>query len=84
MVAKALKIVRVPNAPHYEVRWEGGGEVPAILQGTFTSVMDAMNHITVWEDTREKDEPVEVKDLTADIPMEKRRGRPPTMRPIEG
>jgi hypothetical protein len=38
MTAKALKIVRVPNAPHYEVRWEGGGEVPAILQGTFTSV----------------------------------------------
>ena len=80
MTTKALKIVRVHGNPHYEIRWEGGGEVPADLQGTFTSMTDAKRFIAVWQSAR-KDEPVQVN--VVEDPVEKKRGRPPA-KPIEG
>lgn len=37
MTKKAFVISPVPQTTHVRVHYEGGGEVPAVLQGTFTS-----------------------------------------------
>lgn len=82
MSTKALKIVRCIGSPHYEIRWGGGGETPADLDGRFTTVADAKRFIEVWQ-AGARDEPVEVKEPEDPVP-EKRRGRPPNIQPIGG
>ena len=82
MSTKAIKIVRCIGTPHYEIRWEGGGEIPAELEGRFTTMADALRFLEVWQ-AANRTEPVEVKTPEEPVP-EKRRGRPPTIRPLEG
>lgn len=80
MTSKALSIRKQLGTPHYVVAWEGGGEIPADLQGAFTTPVDAKRAIAVWEAANRK-EPVEVKDYVPEEPP--RRGRPPA-KPIGG
>lgn len=80
MTRKALTIRSQLGSPHYIILWEGGGEVPECLLGTFTTPTAALRAIAAWE-ADARDEPVEIKQIARDEPP--RRGRPPA-KPIEG
>lgn len=48
-MSKALRIVRVPNSTSIKVEWEGGGEVPAELQGRYTTPTFAKQAVEAYE-----------------------------------
>lgn len=71
---KPLLVEHIPGSPHYRIRFEGGGELPAMLDGAFTSPTDAKRAIEVWQSDA-RDEPVEVKvEVREDVAP--KRGRP--------
>lgn len=47
-MSKILEVVSVPGNSLVQIRWSGGGEVPAELSGSFTSVGTAKARIQEW------------------------------------
>ncbi len=45
---KALIIEPVPQSTLVKIRWRGGGEVPAVLDGTYTSAILAKRAVNTW------------------------------------
>lgn len=50
MSEKQLLIEQAPGSTLLRIRWEGGGQVPALLSGQFTSVKAAEDQIALWKD----------------------------------
>lgn len=48
MTQKAFRIEPVPQSAMVRIVWEGGGEVPAELSGSYTSPLAAKQHISAW------------------------------------
>lgn len=46
---RSLRIEKVPATTMVCIKWNGGGEVPAALSGSFTSVALARQAINVWK-----------------------------------
>lgn len=59
MAHKNIRIEQVPSSALVRCAYEGGGELPAELQGTFTSPRDAKLAIDVYMAKQNRD--VEVK-----------------------
>lgn len=59
MTKKALRIEPIPQSAMVRIVWEGGGEVPASLSGSYTSPLVAKQAIATWEAVH-RDEPVVV------------------------
>lgn len=47
-MSKTLEIEGVPNSALVRIKWAGGGELPADLQGQFTSRAVAAARISEW------------------------------------
>ena len=45
---KELKVVVAPNTGHFKIIFTSGGELPAELQGLFTSSVYAEKHIAAY------------------------------------
>ena len=61
MASKALRIETAPNSHLRKIVWEGGGEIPARLSGTYTSIAAATQAIVAWAADEKKPAP-EIKD----------------------
>lgn len=72
-MTRSLRIEKVPAAALYCIKWNGGGEVPAVLSGHYTSPLAAQQAIDAWAASAERE--VEVESPPAD--EAKKRGRPP-------
>lgn len=79
---RSLRIEKVPASTLVKIAWNGGGEVPAELSGTYTSYHSANMAIEVWKSNNKREE-VEIDSPDPDEDKEriKRRGRPP-IKPI--
>jgi len=51
---KALQVMNNKNGPHYVVGWVGGGEVPLVLSGLFTTKGSAEKAIFNYVSSKEK------------------------------
>jgi hypothetical protein len=49
MSEKNLRIERDPSSLLYRIKWEGGGQIPDLLQGQYTSVAKAEEQIARWK-----------------------------------
>lgn len=47
-MSKTLEVEGVPNTALVRIKWTNGGELPAELQGNFTSTMYAKARIAEW------------------------------------
>lgn len=61
MSKKRLIVEQVPGSTLHRLKWEGGGELPHSLKGSYTSVKEAQHAIARWE----ADENREVEMLEA-------------------
>lgn len=78
-MTRSLRIEKVPATTLYCIKWNGGGEVPAMLSGNYTSQHAAKLAIAVWKSTADREE-VEEESASPDEGKEKfaKRGpRPP-------
>lgn len=50
MSEKQLLIEQAPGSTLLRIRWGGGGQIPAMLAGQFTSVRAAEEQIALWKD----------------------------------
>lgn len=70
-MSKELRIrVAVNKGSLREVYWEGGGEVPQVLNGLYTSVQDAQSDISKYMSTKGavKDESIQIKPRSKKLP----------------
>lgn len=51
---RELIIVATPASTLLHVEWDGGGEVPDMLKGQFTSPMEAQNAIARYLDSKDR------------------------------
>lgn len=51
---KALKVRANPKGPHYQIYWEGGGELPFELSGLYTTISQAEMAIFTFLKSKEK------------------------------
>lgn len=58
-MTRSLRIEKVPNSTLLCIKWNGGGEVPRELHGTYTSMKDAKQAIEIWKVTNKREEVVE-------------------------
>lgn len=63
---RSLKIEKVPATTLVCIKWNGGGEVPAMLTGNYTSPAAAKQAIRVWESLNEREVEVEEPILDED------------------
>lgn len=49
MSEKNLRIERDQKTLLYRIKWEGGGQLPDLLQGQYTSVAKAEEQIARWK-----------------------------------
>jgi hypothetical protein len=54
MSEKKLLIEKEPGSTLFRIRWEGGGQVPALLAGGFTSVKFAEEQIALWKEQTQR------------------------------
>lgn len=47
-MTRSLRIEKVPATTLVCIKWNGGGELPAELSGTYTSMAAARTAIAVW------------------------------------
>lgn len=76
--SKSLRIEKVPASTLLCIKWNGGGEVPAVLSGTYTSYYAANQAIKAWL-AEQGDREVEVDEPQLDeqaVMQAKKRGRP--------
>jgi hypothetical protein len=73
-MTRTLRIEKVPATTLYCIRWNGGGEVPAMLAGSYTNQAAAKQAIEVWKSQSGRVE-VEEDSPPADEAV-KRIGRP--------
>ena len=78
-MTRSLRIEKVPSTTLVCIKWNGGGEVPATLSGTYTSVALAQKAIDIWKATNDRDVEIESPPVDEEAArMEARkRGRPP-------
>lgn len=78
-MTRSLRIEKVPATTLVRVVWNGGGEVPAVLSGTYTSPLAAKRAIEVWKAQSGRTE-VEEESPAMDEDKERqearKRGRP--------
>lgn len=76
-MTRSLRIERVPATALVCVKWNGGGEVPPELSGSWTSHNAAKLAIAAWL-ARNPEREVEVESPSEDRQeaSEKKRGRP--------
>lgn len=76
---RSLRIEKVPATTLVRIAWNGGGEVPNALSGTYTSHASAKLAIAVWKAAAGRDE-VEEESPALDEDKERqearKRGRP--------
>lgn len=78
-MTRSLRIEKVPATTLVCIKWNGGGEVPAVLSGTYTSHAAAKLAIDVWkaqngrEEVEEESPPM---DEDKDRQEARKRGRP--------
>lgn len=53
---RSLRIEKVPASTLVCIKWNGGGEVPAALQGHYTSRSAALRDIELWKLTSGREE----------------------------
>ena len=74
---RSLRIEQAPASSLVRIVWNGGGEVPAALQGTYTTPTAAKQAIAVWEAQNKRSVEVVVKRPDEDQEMvSAKRGRP--------
>lgn len=79
---RSLLILPVPASTTVHIKWEGGGEVPAQLQGQYTSRKAALDAIAVWR-SQNPEERDEVKiDQPRDEPLPRRASKPRPATPL--
>lgn len=77
--SKSLRIEKVPASTLLCIKWNGGGEIPAVLSGTYTSYQTAKQAINAWMADNDRDVEVDKPELDEQAAAQaKRRGRPPT------
>lgn len=78
-MTRSLRIEKVPATTLVCVKWNGGGEVPAPLSGTYTSHAAARQAIDIWKSMNSREE-VEEESPALDEDKERqearKRGRP--------
>ncbi len=79
--SRSLRIEKVPATTLLRIVWNGGGEVPAPLTGTYTSHTMARQAIEVWKSVNGREEVVEESPSTDEAVNKPKRGRP-TINPI--
>lgn len=78
-MTRSLRIEKVPATTLVRVVWNGGGEVPGVLSGTYTSHAAAKLAIDVWKAASGREE---VEEESPDMDEDKerqearKRGRP--------
>lgn len=81
-MTRSLRIERVPATTLVCIKWNGGGEVPALLSGNYTSHAAAKQAIVSWQATQPAEREVEVESPSEDVDKERaearKRGRPAT------
>lgn len=78
-MTRSLRIEKVPSTTLVCVKWNGGGEVPAALSGTYTSPAAAKQAIAVWQAVNGKEDVVEESppmDEEKERIEARKRGRP--------
>lgn len=74
MAQRSLRIENAPGTALLQIAWNGGGELPAALQGMFTSTAEAQRIIDAWSAGRRE---VEVEDRTKETSEETAEKRGP-------
>lgn len=78
-MTRSLRIEKVPATTLVRIVWNGGGEVPAVLSGNYTSALQARFAIESWKAAAGREE-VEEESPSMDEEKEKqearKRGRP--------
>lgn len=76
MANKTLRIEPVPASTMVRIAWNGGGQLPPELEGSWTNTKMAQQAITAWATKNERGEmKAEVVEREQDLP--RRPGRPP-------
>ena len=78
-MTRSLRIEKVPATTLVCIKWNGGGEVPAVLSGTYTSVSLAQKAIDIWKATNDRDVEIESPPIDEEAARAeaRKRGRPP-------
>ncbi len=79
---RTLRIEKVPATSLLCIRWNGGGEVPAMLSGNYTSHAAAKQAIKVWQSLAERDVVVDEPILDEDKARALKRGPRKDIQPI--
>jgi hypothetical protein len=74
---RSLRIEKVPASTLVRIAWNGGGEVPQSLQGSFTSHAAARQAIEVWKINEAKREVREESPPLDEAKAARKPGRPP-------
>lgn len=76
---RSLRIERVPATTLVCIKWNGGGEVPAQLSGSYSSAAQAKFAIAAWQAANPDKEEVELDSPSEDRAAQeapRKRGRP--------
>lgn len=79
MTERSLRIEKVPATTLVCIKWNGGGELPAALQGNFTSHLQAKRVIDIWKINNDRLDVVEDSpslDEDKERLEARKRGRP--------
>lgn len=70
MSIRSLRIEKVPSTTLYCIKWNGGGEIPKELSGTYTSMHLAREAMDIWKKQNDRVEVVE-ESPTQDVVKQK-------------
>lgn len=78
-MTRSLRIEKVPSSTLLCIKWNGGGEIPGVLSGTYTSYHAANQAIKAWlAEQSEREVEVVAPELDEQAAQAKKRGRPAT------
>lgn len=74
---RTLRIEKVPASTLLRIVWNGGGEVPAALSGSYTSHLSAETAIKAWMAANDREVEIDSPGPDEQKAEQKKRGRPP-------